>query len=180
MARIPYPTREDIPETYRPAFDRMLRERGNPAPNVFLALANLPHALDSLLSFTRDMRQGAAIAPRYRELAIMMVGHCTNSAYEFDHHWKAALRAGLQREQLKNLAEYETSPRFDDRERAILRYAEEVTATTGARDETWQALLRHFPENEIMDLVMAVAWYNAVARILTPLEIELEEWFSRD
>ena len=180
MSRVPYPAREDIPERHRPAFERMLRERGDPPPNVFLALAKLPHALDSLLSFTRDMRHGAAIAPRYRELAIMMVGHCTRSAYEFDHHWKLALRAGLRREQLERLAEFETSPLFDDKERAVLRYAEQVTATVGARDATWQELLRCFPENEIMDLVMAVAWYNAVARILVPLEIELEEWFSRD
>ncbi|MCY1379664.1 hypothetical protein D9M69_674040 [compost metagenome] len=110
----------------------------------------------------------------------MMVGHRTKSAYEFDHHWKAALRAGVKREQLEHLCEYEASPLFDDRERAILRYAEEVTDTVSTRDETWQSLRHHFPENELMDLVMAVAWYNAVARILVPLDIELEEWFSRD
>jgi alkylhydroperoxidase family enzyme len=30
-----------------------------------------------------------------------------------------------------------------------------------------------------MDLVMAVAWYNAVARINGPLKIENEPWFRR-
>jgi hypothetical protein len=30
-----------------------------------------------------------------------------------------------------------------------------------------------------MDVVMAVAWYNAVARVLLPLEIELEDWHER-
>jgi hypothetical protein len=30
-----------------------------------------------------------------------------------------------------------------------------------------------------MDIVMAVAWYNAVARILLPLEIETEDWYER-
>jgi hypothetical protein len=30
-----------------------------------------------------------------------------------------------------------------------------------------------------MDVVMAVAWYNAVARILLPLEIEMEDWYKR-
>jgi hypothetical protein len=32
---------------------------------------------------------------------------------------------------------------------------------------------------ESMDVVMAVAWYNAVARVLLPLEIELEDWYER-
>jgi hypothetical protein len=27
--------------------------------------------------------------------------------------------------------------------------------------------------------VMAVAWYNAVARVLLPLEIEIEDWHQR-
>jgi hypothetical protein len=30
-----------------------------------------------------------------------------------------------------------------------------------------------------MDIVMAVAWYNAVVRILMPLQIEIEDWFQR-
>jgi hypothetical protein len=30
-----------------------------------------------------------------------------------------------------------------------------------------------------MDLVMAVAWYNAVARINGPLRVALEPWFKR-
>jgi hypothetical protein len=30
-----------------------------------------------------------------------------------------------------------------------------------------------------MDIVMAVAWYNAVVRMLMPLRIETEDWFKR-
>ena len=30
-----------------------------------------------------------------------------------------------------------------------------------------------------MDLVMAVAWYNAVARINGPLKVENEDWFRK-
>jgi alkylhydroperoxidase family enzyme len=30
-----------------------------------------------------------------------------------------------------------------------------------------------------MDVVMAVAWYNAVARVLLPMEIEIEGWHQR-
>jgi hypothetical protein len=30
-----------------------------------------------------------------------------------------------------------------------------------------------------MDIVMAVAWYNAVVRMLIPMQIEKEDWFKR-
>jgi alkylhydroperoxidase family enzyme len=179
MARVPYPTRDDYPSAYLTAYDRMLRERGDPALHIFAALANIPNLLDPLLTFTREMREGAVIEARLRELAIMTVALVTGASYEFNHHWNSAVDAGLRREQLEQLADAETSDAFDDRERAIVRYARETTLSLKVSDDTWSALRGHFSVRETMDVVMAVAWYNAVARMLMPLEIELEDGFER-
>lgn len=179
MARVTYPKREDFPREHLAAYDRMLNERGNPAPNIFLALANIPNLLDPLLSFTKEMKQGAAIEARLRELAIMTVGWTAKSPYEFDHHWNAALAAGLRRAQLEQLADFETSSEFDAAERAIIRYAREATLSVEVSDAVWNDLARHFPQREVMDVMMAVAWYNAVVRMLQPMRIETEDWFER-
>jgi alkylhydroperoxidase family enzyme len=179
VARVPYPTRDEYPSAYRDAYDRMLRERGDPPPNIFLALANVPNLLGPLLSFTREMRDGAAIETRLRELAIMTVALTAGVSYEFNHHWNSALAAGLRREQLEQLAEADSSDAFDLSERAIVRYAREVTLSLAVSDETWSALRRHFSEREVMDVVMAVAWYNAVARMILPMEVEMEDWYKR-
>jgi alkylhydroperoxidase family enzyme len=179
MARVPYPKRDQYPSAYLAAYDRMLHERGDPPLHIFAALANIPNLLDPLLTFTREMREGAAIDARLRELAIVTVALATGATYEFNQHWNSALDAGLRREQLEQLADAETSDAFDERERAIVRYAREATLSLNVSDETWFALRRHFSMRESMDVVMAVAWYNAVARILLPLEIELEDWYER-
>jgi alkylhydroperoxidase family enzyme len=179
MARVPYPKRDEYPPAYRAAYDRMLRERGDPVLHIFAALANVPNLLDPLLTFTGEMRRGAVIEARLRELAIMTVALATGASYEFNHHWNSALEAGLSREQLEQLADAETSDVFDERERAIVRYAREATLSLTVSDETWSALRAHFSVRETMDVVMAVAWYNAVARMLLPMEIELEDWFER-
>jgi alkylhydroperoxidase family enzyme len=180
MARVPYSERNDYPAAYLAAYDRMLRERGDPPLHVFAALANIPNLLDPLLTFTREMREGAVIEARLRELAILTVALATGATYEFNHHWNSALEAGLRREQLEQLADAETSDAFDERERAIIRYAREATLSLNVSDKTWSALRRHFSVRETMDVVMAVAWYNAVARILLPMEIELEDWYERN
>jgi hypothetical protein len=60
------------------------------------------------------------------------------------------------------------------------RYAREATLSLKVSDETWSALGEHFSVRETMDVVMAVAWYNAVARMLIPMEIETEDGFERD
>jgi alkylhydroperoxidase family enzyme len=179
MARVPYPQRDQYPSAHHDAYDRMLRERGNPPLHIFAALANIPNLLDPLLTFTREMREGAAIEARLRELAIMTVALATGADYEADHHWNSALAAGLRRDQLEQLAAAETSAAFAEDERAIVRYAREATLSLEVSDATWSALRDHFSLRETMDVVMAVAWYNAVARVLLPLEIDLEDWYRR-
>jgi alkylhydroperoxidase family enzyme len=179
MSRVPYPTREDYPDAYLSAYDRLLRERGNPPPDVFLALANIPNLLDPLLSFTKEMREGSAIEARLRELSILTVGLVTKAQYEFDHHSNSGRAAGLRREQIEQLADFETSGEFDDRERAVIHYAREATLQIEVSDATWSALRDSFSLRETMDIVMAVAWYNAVVRMLMPLQIEIEDWFQR-
>ena len=78
MARVSYPKRDQYPSAYLDAYDRLLRERGE--TNIFLALANIPNLLDPLLSFTREMREGAAIEPRLACEAIEF-GHAEIDCY---------------------------------------------------------------------------------------------------
>jgi alkylhydroperoxidase family enzyme len=179
MARVPYPKKEDLPEDERHIYERMERERGVPSAHIFLALANTPNLLDRILSLAGELRQGTVIEKRFRELGVMMVGLVTKCDYEFDHHWNAALQAGLRHEQLQNLAQFETAPVFDDAERAVLRYSKEATETGEVTEGTWSALRRHFDVRQAMEIVLTVAWYNAVVRILLPLRIEKEGWFKR-
>jgi alkylhydroperoxidase family enzyme len=139
----------------------------------------MPNLLDPLLTFTKEMREGSAVDARLRELAIMTVGLLTGADYEFSHHWNSALAAGASRDQLEQLAEFETSGAFDSRERAVVRYARAATLELNVGDPVWAALRDHLDVRQAMDIVMAVAWYNAVVRMILPLQIELEDGFKR-
>jgi alkylhydroperoxidase family enzyme len=179
MARVPFATRDDLPEHERHIYDRLEQSRGKPVGHIWRALANAPNLLDKILSYADELRQGTTIDKRYRELGVMMVGLVTKSAYEFDHHWNAALKAGVRREQLEALGDYATSPHFDDKERAVLAFARESTANGEVSDATWAAVRQHFDQREAMEIVLTVAWYNNVVRILLPLRIEHEDWFKK-
>ena len=99
----------------------------------------------------------------------MTVGRLTGAEYEFTHHWNMSLTVGVKREQLEHLAEFETSPVFDSNERAVMRYAVEATRDVKVSDATFDALRGFLDNRRIMDLVMNVAFYNAVARVIVPL-----------
>jgi alkylhydroperoxidase family enzyme len=133
MARVPYPKKEDLPEQDRHIYERMVRERGG--GHIWLALANHPKVLEGVMAMAGALRNETKFDRRYRELGIVMVGLITKSDYEFDHHWNAALQAGVK---------------------------------------------SHFDIQQTMEVVLTVAWYNCVVRILLPLQIEHERGFKRN
>jgi alkylhydroperoxidase family enzyme len=178
MARVPYPKKEDLREQDRHIYERMLRERGG--GHIRLALANHPKLLEGVMAMAGALRSETRFERNYRELGIVMVGLITKSDYEFDHHWNAALQAGVKHAQLESLAQFETSPHFNDQERAVLRYAKEVTETGVVADSTWSRLRGYFDIEQAMEVVLTVAWYNCVVRILLPLQIEHEPGFKRN
>jgi len=174
MARLPYLTREDLPEADRDIWDKFVESRGTQPGHIHRLVANAPNLLRRFLGLADELRNGTKLDPKLRELALMTVGRLTKADYEFLHHWNISLRVGIRREQLEQLAEFEHAPVFNDQERAVMRYAAEVTANVTVSNATYEALRRFLDDRRILELTMNVAFYNAVARILVPLGVELE------
>lgn len=174
MARLPYVSREELAEEEREIFDEFERERGTPPGHIHRAIANAPNLLRRFSAFALELRNHTSLDPRLRELALMTVGRIAGAEYEFVHHWNIALRTGVRREQLEQLAEFEHSPVFNQHERAVMRYAAEVTTSIKVSDQTFDALRQFLDHRRIMELAMNVAFYNAVVRIIVPIGVELE------
>ncbi|HYB89444.1 MAG TPA: carboxymuconolactone decarboxylase family protein [Candidatus Binataceae bacterium] len=174
MARVPYLNREDLPEEYRYLFDRLTAESKGPVGNLFRALAHTPRLLRRFMGLGSDLRYKTELDPRLRELALLAVGRITGAEYEFVHHWNLALRAGVPREKLEALAEWETSPAFDDHDRAVIRYAIEATSNIKVSDSTWNAVKSFIDTRRLLELVENVAYYNMVVRVLLPCGVDLE------
>lgn len=177
-ARVPYLNRDDLPEKDREIFDNLTRERGN-VGNIFRALANTPNLLRRFLALGGELRNGTALDPKLRELALLTVGRLAEAEYEFTHHWNLARSVGVSREKLEALADFEKAPVFDDQERAVMRYAVEATRNVKVSDATWNALKAFLDTRRMMDLVQNVAFYNMVVRVLVPVGVELEEGVTR-
>ena len=178
MARVPFLRRDDLAELDRPSYDRIEKSRGG-VGFIWQALLNTPNICDRILALADELRHGTVIDKRTRELAVLVVGQVTNCAYEFDHHWNAALKAGIPREHLEALSDFETSSHFSDKDRAVMRFAKEMTQAGTVKDATWDALRGHYDTRQAMEIQLTIAWYNMVVRILLPLEIQNEPDFKR-
>jgi alkylhydroperoxidase family enzyme len=75
-------------------------------------------------------------------------------------------------EELAAVSYFDSSPLFDKRERAVLRYAEQVSKTpVRVPDEIFAELRRHFDDEQIVELTASIAYENYRARFNHALDI---------
>lgn len=96
----------------------------------------------------------------------MTVGRLTDCEYEYVHHQAFAKRLGVRPEQVERLAAWETDPAFNERERAAIRYATEVTQDVRVSDATFTALRKFLDAEQIVELSLNTGFYNMVVRFV--------------
>ena len=173
-ARLPYLTRNDLPEADRDVWDKFVASRGTDPGHIHRTVAHAPNLLRRFLALGGELRNKTALDPRLRELALLTVGCIAQAEYEFVHHWNLALRVGVSHDKLEALADWEKSPVYTDEERAVIRYAAEATTSVKVSDSTWNELKAFMDTRRMMELVQNVAFYNMVVRVLVPVGVELE------
>jgi AhpD family alkylhydroperoxidase len=88
-------------------------------------------------------------------------------SYCVDMHSREARHDGESEQRLYLVAAWKESPLFSDRERAAFAWVEAVTkiADAGVSDELYEAALRHFSEEELTKLTVAVGMINIWNRL---------------
>ena len=174
MARVRYVSTSEI-EAAEPALHHRLQtERKVPTGNIFLALANAPSILDAFLTYANAIR-ASDLSPKLRELAILTVGHATNSEYEIVHHHSHGLKAGVSEEQLDAIPDFESSALFSEEERAVMAFAKDSTLNVDVDQAIWDRAAGFLSDKQMVALTMNVAWYNSGVRIMGALKIDVED-----
>ncbi|BCW45166.1 carboxymuconolactone decarboxylase family protein [Arthrobacter sp. StoSoilB5] len=180
MSRVPTLSRDDAASAHeQPLWDRLEAERKVPTANIFRALANAPVLLDAFLSYANAMRDSSVLSPKLRELAILSVGHATDSEYEIAHHQSHGRKAGLTDEQLAAVGEGGNTKVFDESERAVIALARESTTKVHVSDAVWAAAAKHLDDQQMVELTLTIAWYNSGVRVMGLLGIELEDSYRK-
>lgn len=101
------------------------------------------------------------------ELVFLRVSQINGCAYCLDMHSKALRKMDVAQTRLDQLAGWQVSHAYSERERAALSWAESVTlvAATGAPDSAFEPLKAQFSEVEISELTFAIAVMNAFNRL---------------
>jgi alkylhydroperoxidase family enzyme len=173
MARLPYLDKADLAPEHQDLLARNI--------NLFRLMAHSPAGARAFHGLGQYIRFKSRLDPRLREMAILQVGYATRSVYEYSHHIKIGRDFGVSDEDLRAIAA-ETAGRpsgLDALTRAVLRAAREMTQGLAASDETFAALRQGLDEERLTDLVLVIAFYNAVVRFLATMQIDNEPEYQR-
>lgn len=173
MARVPYLDKPDLAPEHQ---DLLAREI-----NLFRAMAHTPNGLRAFAALGEFIRFQSRLDPRLREMAILQVGYLTRSVYEYTHHIKIGRDFGVSDDDIRAIAA-DTAGRpthLDPLTRAVLRAARDITRGLTASDETFAALRKELDHERLTDLVLIIAFYNAVVRFLATMQIDNEPEYQR-
>ncbi len=168
MARLPYLEKSALAAEHQ---DLMKRDIA-----LYKQLIHSPGALRAFQGMGSYIRFGSPLDGRLRELAILQVGYLARSPYEWSHHIKIAQDFGVSENDIQCLIDStESRPAVLDTLTAlVLQGARETTLDGKMAAGTFAALQAHLPNDQLVDLVVSIAFYNAVVRVLASLEIDVE------
>ncbi|KIY04107.1 uncharacterized protein Z520_00799 [Fonsecaea multimorphosa CBS 102226] len=158
------------------------RRKPRPLIPLDLTLLHSPPVANGYNAFVGALRTETIVPQSLLELAVSRVAILTGAVYEWNIHAALALKAGLSPQALevaraapKGTVGADRSAAaggaLSEKEVAVLGYTDEATVDVKVQDDTFAALKAHFNDREILELATVVAGYNAVSRILVPLDV---------
>jgi alkylhydroperoxidase family enzyme len=173
MARVPYLEQSDLPPEHQDLLARPIA--------LHRAMANSPGAARAMNGLAMYIRHKSKLDPRLRELAILQVGYLARSPYEYSHHVKIGREFGVSDDEIRAIND-ETAGRptaLDPLAKTVLRAAREMSNDLAMSDETYAALEQAIGREQLIDLTLAIAFYNAVVRMLGTLQIDVEPEYRK-
>ncbi len=173
MPRIPYVEKDGAPQEVAETFAKM-EARGNPVVNLWKMIAHSSSALIHVIRTGNALLTKTRIDPKLREIAILRTAELLDCAYEIKAHSKAGIKEGMTEEQVKAIKNWESSSDFNDIERAVLSFTDEVAQNARVKDETFSNLAKYLDEGMMAELALIVGFYGMLARTLLPFEVDLD------
>lgn len=157
---------------------RIEQLRGHPLNNCYRTMARKPKILKAITDLSIAVMQepgGTPVSLRW------MVAHVASNAagcrYCTAHTARnAATRGDVSEEKIAAIWEYETSPLFSDAERTALDLALAAgSCPPSVDDEHFLRLRHHFSEDQIVEIVAAIAMFGWFNRWNDTIGSDLEE-----
>jgi uncharacterized peroxidase-related enzyme len=172
MVRIAYVETAAADPRIRPVFEEY-EERTGMVPNLIRALARDPDTLEALLPLLRLVYGVSRISQDLKALVALHVSRVNECAYCGRDHVPTLVQLGYAPEDIEALGEaLPTEEMFDERERSVLRFADEVTRYGAAGRRTYERVAAHMDEPALVELTVLIGVCSLITRFVRTFEVE--------
>jgi len=151
----------------------MLAGRQAAQLNLYRALANSPAVVRAWRDFLWSLRDDCATPRALREVAILRVAMRHASEYEWLHHVSMARAAGVSDQVVASIGRWREEPGLTEDERLVLELADAMCDGSVPPALADKAVER-FEAERYVELVVTIATYVMVARVLDALDVPIE------
>jgi 4-carboxymuconolactone decarboxylase len=171
--RLPPIPEAQLTAAQRQAAEALVAGRRGALFGPFVPLLRSPELLDRTQRLGEFLRYDSALAPRLRELAILVTAAHFHQAYEWHVHAPEALRAGLTSTQLAALAAGERPAGLAADEAVVYEFCVQLHRTHAVDDATYAVALNLLGERSLVELSAVCGYYALLALIMNVAQTAL-------
>ncbi len=150
---------------------KAIEEKFGQSLNIFNTMAYQPDVLGGVTQINDGIRNN--LPEKLRELAYYKSSLVNGCEYCSHYHKGAAKKAGVTDAQLNAVDDYTDSDAFNDEEKAVLAYAEQLTKTAKVDGATVKRLKAFLDDTQLVTLAATVALANFTNRFNHGLDVQL-------
>jgi len=126
-----------------------------------------PEAVKAVMAVQAFLNNHSKLEPSLLNLVWLRASQINGCAWCIDMHTKDARALGETEQRLYALNAWRDAPFYSERERAALAWAESVTlvAQTHVPDDVYEEAKKHFSDQELVNLTLAIAQINVWNRL---------------
>ena len=175
--RISYVPFEDMTPEMQAEIERCARE-GTPRPESSAIRAHVPAAFWFFAESWQNLFRDGVVDHDIKELCRVYISRTVKCEFCGNQRSVKGSSEGLIEGQYDELLNFESSDRFDDRQKAALAYAQAIAWNEDDRDGLWDRLHKHFTEPELVELGCVIALTFGQQSWIRLLDIDHHEYMA--
>jgi uncharacterized peroxidase-related enzyme len=177
MARISLQSGADVPEEIQTIYETLEDTGLDAFMHQAQALAHHPPFLKVISKLLLAYYHESVVDQEYLELCVLAVSVQNQCEYCVYHHTPLALQTSLDEDKVQAVVEgrWDASDRFDETERLVLRYAEQISRDANRVDDAlFDALKERFRPQQLVELTVRIAMAGFFNRFNSVLQLDME------
>jgi 4-carboxymuconolactone decarboxylase len=164
--RLPPIAAEMLSADQQAAAEEFKSGRGYPVMGPFAVMLRSPQVMLRAANLGRYLRYQSVLPQRIRELVILLTAREWTQQFEWSHHYKYAMEAGLAAQVADAIAEGRRPQRMAEDEAAAYDFSIELHHRKSVSDATYARALAQFGEQGVVDMVGINGYYSLLAMMM--------------